>query len=195
MYRIHAYASIHILYKLSNWIARRKDRAISRDDLAPRETALKSARVRYRSAAHNHIVQILTGRILRVAAGIPRIGDFSREPSIDSSEPVPRRRLCCRGCALSLVLCEVAHFCANVRTVGLILWTLVGYQIAAQIWHARYFVSPLSPRPHFPIFRSLDRIFCLPVDLREFVRTLPVLVVGKMVSRACSAKYGGVCMH
>lgn len=50
-----------------------------------------------------------------------------------------------RMCSFTRALGEVAHFCANVRAVGLILWTLVGYQIAAQIWHARYFVSP-SPR-------------------------------------------------
>lgn len=138
-------------------------------------------------AAYNRIIQILTGCILRVAAGIPRIADFYREPSIDTSD------LSCHGggggggggyiaedvlfhsCSgrSRSFLCECSRCRSDFMNVGRLPNRRANMTCTI-------LCIPVTPRPHFPIFRSLDRIFCLLVDLGEFVCTLPVLVVGKM---------------
>ncbi|EZA52770.1 hypothetical protein X777_08485 [Ooceraea biroi] len=96
---------------------------------------IESARARYRPAARNRIIQILTAA-------------FYGSPPLFLVSPifiVNRRSIPCRGRPAAVYISrepchdsaalrrKVAHFCANVRAVGPILRTLVGYQIAAQI--------------------------------------------------------------
>lgn len=188
-HRIHANVSIRTVDKLISWIEGRRD--LKRD---------LSRRVNRHWIPHEYTID---QRHITVSFEYWRVALYG-SPSVFLVSPIfianrrsipptpPRRRLYCRGCALSLVLWEVAHFCANVRAVGLILWTLVGYQIAAQIWHARYFVSPPPvtpsapfpdfplPRPHILLARWSSRICMYASRARR----------RENVSRASSAKYG-----
>lgn len=153
----------------------------------PHEHAIDQQRPR------NHIIQILTAAFY----GSPPVFLVSpifianRRSIPRSRRPRRRRRLHCRGCALSFVR-KVVHFCANVRACRSdFMITLVGYAKSPRKYdmHDTLFAvpactSPLPPpaQPHFPIFRSLDRIFCLLVDLGEFVCTLSARCRGKCIA-------------
>lgn len=197
--------SIHAVYKLISWMIRPEDSAIrnviSRHEphwIRTKHTIDQRGRV---AVSFKYWQLHFTGRhrysYRRFLSRTANRYSFSSSPLPSSPLLSSRRQLHCRGCALSFVR-EVAHFCANVhacRSDFMITFGRLPNRRANMTCTILYSPSPASSpsQPHFPIFRSLDRIFCLLVDLREFICTLSARC-RENVSRACR-EICRVCAH